>query len=31
MRELIAFALVSLVTASVGATLFGATAMAAIS
>jgi|EndMetStandDraft_3_1072993.scaffolds.fasta_scaffold7376614_1 hypothetical protein len=31
MKELIAFALVSLITASVGATLFGATALAAMS
>jgi hypothetical protein len=31
MKELIAFALISLITASVGATLFGATALAAIS
>lgn len=31
MSEWIAFALVSLITATVGATLFGATAMAAIS
>lgn len=30
MKELIAFALVSLVAASVGATLFGATALAAM-
>jgi hypothetical protein len=30
MKELIAFALVSLITASVGATLFGATALAAM-
>jgi hypothetical protein len=30
MKELIAFALVSLITASVGATLFGATAVAAM-
>ena len=30
MKELIAFALVSLITASVGATLFAATAVAAI-
>ena len=31
MKELIAFGLLSLITATVGATLFGATAMAAIS
>lgn len=31
MKELIAFAVISLITASVGATLFGATALAAIS